>query len=242
MFGQNPIRKKDHESLSLRVQEIFHTIQGEGPYAGVPAVFLRLAGCNLRCTFCDTDFESGYEDVRTYEAVVKSIRTLASTTKTKLLVITGGEPMLQNFLPIIHALTDRDGTGWHVQIETAGTIWLPGLQEYILEGRASLVCSPKTGKVHPLVTMHCQAWKYVIRDLPNGIDTKDGLPLAATQSSGDDRAWIYRPTRRFGDRIYLQPCDEGPDAMRRNTTLAASLCMAHGYTLCLQLHKIVGLP
>jgi len=59
MFGTNPLSKPiESDGLYLEVQDIFSTIQGEGPFAGKPAVFLRLAGCNLRCFFCDTDFES----------------------------------------------------------------------------------------------------------------------------------------------------------------------------------------
>ena len=59
MFGKNPIRPPEKGDGSiLFVQEIFPTLQGEGPLAGVPAVFLRLGGCNLACSFCDTEFES----------------------------------------------------------------------------------------------------------------------------------------------------------------------------------------
>ena len=59
MFGKNPIRKAIFDNADFyEVQEIFLTIQGEGPYAGTPAIFIRLGGCNLACNFCDTEFES----------------------------------------------------------------------------------------------------------------------------------------------------------------------------------------
>ena len=59
MHGTNPIRPPvTGDGAMLEVQHIFPTLQGEGPYAGVPAVFIRLGGCNLACTFCDTEFES----------------------------------------------------------------------------------------------------------------------------------------------------------------------------------------
>ena len=59
MFGNNPIRKPESgDGSHLQVQEIFPTVQGEGPNTGVPSVFVRLGGCNLACDFCDTEFES----------------------------------------------------------------------------------------------------------------------------------------------------------------------------------------
>ena len=59
MFGKNPIRKAEKGDGSvLQIQEIFPTVQGEGPHTGVPSVFVRLGGCNLACSFCDTEFEN----------------------------------------------------------------------------------------------------------------------------------------------------------------------------------------
>ena len=59
MFGTNPSRKQVlDDGQELWVQEVFYTLQGEGPFSGQPALFIRLAGCNLRCFWCDTEFES----------------------------------------------------------------------------------------------------------------------------------------------------------------------------------------
>lgn len=188
---------------------------------------------------CDTDFESNYDNVMPYADVIFKIRQAAAGAKTHLLVITGGEPMLQNFVPIIRAIGADDR--WHTQIETAGTLWLPGLEDQIRLGRASLVCSPKTPKVHPLVVLNCRHWKYIVRDTQGGHSTYDGLPCKSTQS--EERQMLYRPPLTYSNKIYLQPCDEGTEATRsKNTELAAALCMTYGYRLCLQLHKLVGLP
>ena len=91
MFGQNPIAKpfRDPEG-ALSVKEFYHTIQGEGPQSGEPAWFLRLAGCNLRCYFCDTAFDDG--TLWSIQKVQVELDKAFDSTKSGLLVITGGEP------------------------------------------------------------------------------------------------------------------------------------------------------
>ena len=76
MFGKNKILKAEiHDGLNLDVQEIFPTIQGEGPYVGYPAVFIRLGGCNLACSFCDTEFDS-YQNF-SLEKIIAEVQKLA---------------------------------------------------------------------------------------------------------------------------------------------------------------------
>lgn len=98
----------------MRVNEIFYSIQGEGRYTGTPAIFIRLAGCNLRCDFCDTEHQP-YQDL-TEEEIMRQIADFP----TSHVVITGGEPMLQITQSLIHRL--RNGAGKFVQVETNGTI------------------------------------------------------------------------------------------------------------------------
>ena len=73
----------------MKVNEIFYSLQGEGHYTGTPAVFVRFAGCNLRCWFCDTDFEKG--DEMSEDEIVEAVLQYP----TRYVVITGGEPTLQ---------------------------------------------------------------------------------------------------------------------------------------------------
>ncbi|MCI9606593.1 MAG: radical SAM protein [Muribaculaceae bacterium] len=112
----------------LRVNEIFHSLQGEGYFAGVPAVFVRLSGCNLSCPFCDTDHSPFTE--MTEEQIVSA----ASAYPTRHIVITGGEPALQ----LNTRLTDLlHQAGFFIQIETNGTVELP-------KGIDWITCSPKS--------------------------------------------------------------------------------------------------
>ena len=100
----------------IRVNEIFHSLQGEGFNSGTAAVFLRLSGCNLDCPFCDTDHANG--SLMTEEEAAEATTRWA----TPLVVITGGEPALQLNKALVDALHRR---GKRIAVETNGTLPLP---------------------------------------------------------------------------------------------------------------------
>ena len=106
-------------SNAVKIAEIFYSIQGEGMLVGVPSVFVRTSGCNLRCTWCDTPYTSWQP-----EGEERSIEQIADRVKEfgcSHVVLTGGEPMIA---PGIAALTEAIGAaGAHITIETAGTVY-----------------------------------------------------------------------------------------------------------------------
>lgn len=237
MFGKNQVLKQDLEAPDLWVQEIFYTIQGEGPFAGRAAIFIRYAGCNLRCHFCDTDFESSQMRMTVDELTEK----VSEYQKGALVVITGGEPFRQDLVRLCRRLLM---IGCEIQIETAGTLWQNGMDKLIESGRVTLVCSPKTGAVHSKIEEYCRDWKYIIRK--NEVDAMDGLPVMSTQKL-DTKLRLYRPKE---GQIWLQPMMEYGEDLAEvdhqktaiNTRLCADLCMTYNYRLTIQMHKIVGLP
>ena len=105
----------------MKIAEIFYSIQGEGMLAGVPSVFVRTSGCNLRCTWCDTPYTSWKPEGRDMplDAILAEARSHAATH----VVVTGGEPMIvDDIVPLTRALKN---SGLHVTIETAGTVHQP---------------------------------------------------------------------------------------------------------------------
>jgi 7-carboxy-7-deazaguanine synthase len=102
----------------MKISEIFYSIQGEGMLVGVPSVFVRTSGCNLRCTWCDTPYTSWNPEGQelTIEAIVEQAKSYGASHA----VVTGGEPMIaEGVIELTHRLD------MHVTVETAGTVYKP---------------------------------------------------------------------------------------------------------------------
>lgn len=119
----------------MRVNEIFYSLQGEGYWTGVPAVFVRLAGCNLKCPFCDTSHEK-YVEMSEYE-IVERVSAYPATH----VVITGGEPSLQLSVKLAVGLKR---SGFYIQIETNGSV---ALSNELLNQIDWVTCSPKCAPI-----------------------------------------------------------------------------------------------
>jgi 7-carboxy-7-deazaguanine synthase (Cx14CxxC type) len=213
--------------MSYAVKEMFLTLQGEGLQAGVRAVFLRFAGCNLwsgreedrataDCRFCDTDFvgTNGDGGGRFADAAALADRVLAFWNRglddddgTRLVVITGGEPMLQLDAALVAALKER---GFRIAIETNGTI-------PVIDGVDWICVSPKAGT------------KVVQRrgDELKMVWPQPGLDL------GEIEGWDFR-------HWLVQPMDGAAAAEARDE--AIRFVLAHPrWRLSLQTHKLLGL-
>jgi 7-carboxy-7-deazaguanine synthase len=111
----------------MRVNEIFYSIQGESTFQGVPCVFVRLSGCNLRCSYCDTAFAYGEGDLLSIDEVLEKINEYTCRT----VEITGGEPLLQkDCFELASRLID---SGYTVLIETNGTVDIAGLDRRVVK-------------------------------------------------------------------------------------------------------------
>ena len=139
-----------------KINEIFYSLQGEGAYTGTPMIFIRFSGCNLSCSFCDTQHQSGkwMSDVAILEEVGKF--------PARTVVLTGGEPSLfidDDFIGLLHTC------GYRVHIETNGTRLLPVAIDWV-------TCSPK---------IDCQS----DGQLPLALDHADELKVVYTGQSLD---------------------------------------------------------
>ena len=103
----------------MLISEIFHSLQGEGELTGVPSVFVRTSGCNLRCTWCDTPYAS-WNPEGTTKTVEEIIAGVERFPRTRHVVLTGGEPMIAKGISELAAAIKA--TGRHITIETAATV------------------------------------------------------------------------------------------------------------------------
>jgi len=218
MFGKNQILAPTKGSGDqLNIVSIFHTIQGEGPFAGEPAIFIRLGGCNLACTFCDTEFDE-YQNWE-LNSIITKVDEISN--HTKLIVITGGEPFRQPINALCIALLEKN---YRIQIETNGTIYRE------VPSAVHIVCSPKnTGqgykKIRPDLLKNINAFKFII-----------------SKSNPDYNHIPEIGQSEYNLPTYIQPMDEYDTKKNRdNQEFVTNLAIKHNVLISLQLHKILGI-
>ncbi len=135
--------------MTLQLAEIFYSVQGEGTWTGTPAAFVRLAGCNLACGFCDTDYALKF--IAGIDEVLARVQSAAGDCP--MVILTGGEPLAQRATPaLIDALR---AAGRRVHIESNGTIDVP------LPPDVWLTVSPKE-RLHPAMAARANEVKLIV--------------------------------------------------------------------------------
>jgi len=232
---QKPEPQAHGDGQTLDVHSVFHTIQGEGPFAGLPAVFVRLAGCNLQCPFCDTEYTDGRKEMVIADIMLEVIALKGRGTS--LVVITGGEPLRQDIGPLVGLLVSR---GFIVQIESNGVLAPSQTLSRVLINyptSAVLVVSPKTKLISDAAARLAASFKYVLE--ADCISSDDGLPTQALGHKATPK--VARPPIGFMGSIYVNPMDaKDPEVNARNIEAVKNVCLDFGYTLGLQIHKIIG--
>lgn len=211
--------------ITLKVTELFYSVQGEGARVGVPSVFIRLAGCNLACGFCDTEFTSGKamelpELLRAVETVVKAAAGLAPFKALThqggaglWIVWTGGEPTDQLTSEIVAWFRER---GFKQAIETNGT-------RPVAELGLDYVC------VSPKVAEHVLAKNF----RPAGVDE-----LRYVRHAG--QPGVPEPEIK-AKRLFLSPMFDGNRPNPENLRHCFKLCLENPqWSLSLQTHKLLG--
>jgi 7-carboxy-7-deazaguanine synthase len=210
-------------TASVRVSEIFLSLQGEGPSAGVPAHFLRLQGCSVGCAWCDTKYswDAGGGRECELDLLLDELRALGSAP---LLVVTGGEPLeTPALVPLLEHALDR----WErVEVETAGTLPPPLSHEQLMWN-----VSPKLPRATPRwerTWRHSAAWlaepnatfKIVVGQAP---DEADALRLLQENAIP-------------AGRVMLMPEGDTDDGLRARAVALSEVCKLRGFRLSPRLH------
>lgn len=213
----------------MKIAEIFYSLQGEGSLLGVPSVFVRTSGCNLRCSWCDTPYTSWRPEGE--EMTVEAILSQVLAYPARHAVLTGGEPMIQpQLIPLSHALREA---GWHVTIETAGTV------------DAEVACdlmsiSPKLANSTPAGDWAIRHEKTrinvpVLRTLMAKCAYQLKFVVAAPGDLDEIRALVAELGAAPGN-VILMPEGRSPELLRERSLWLAPLCLEHGYRLSPRLH------
>jgi 7-carboxy-7-deazaguanine synthase len=213
----------------MKIAEIFYSLQGEGSLLGVPSVFVRTSGCNLRCSWCDTPYTSWQPEGE--EMAVDEILARVLVHPARHAVLTGGEPMIQpQLIPLSRALRQA---GWHITIETAGTV------------DADVACdlmsiSPKLANSTPIGDWAIRHENTRI-NLPvlRTLMAKCAYQLKFVVAAPADLAEIRSLIATLGadpGNVILMPEGRSPELLRERSLWLAPLCLEHGYRLSPRLH------
>ena len=221
----------------MKISELFFSIQGEGELTGIPSVFVRTSGCNLRCRWCDTKYASWKPEGE--NVTINDLLEKVCSYPARHVVISGGEPMIAKGIKDFTRLLKESGK--HITIETAGTIAPNGIQCDL----ASL--SPKLSDSTPKEGDISKEWidRHESKRLDYGILSEwvnsYNFQLKFVVSKEEEIKEIQNVISRLKgkilpEKVLLMPEGIDSDTLRSRYDLLIDLCKENGYRLCNRLH------
>ncbi len=215
----------------MLVSEIFYSIQGEGELAGVPSVFVRSSGCNLRCTWCDTPYASWEPEGKPLrvEEIVAAVQGHASA---RHVVLTGGEPMIAKDMRELAA--ELKLLGYHLTIETAATVAPDGIACDLASLSPKLLNSAPDGTKHAAWRKKHEATRWqpaVIRAwLDGGYDCQFKFVVAQPADIEEIAGMLASLKREIPrEKVLLMPEGITQEALHVRAGWLGDLCKARGY-------------
>lgn len=224
-----------NDKITYKINELFETLQGEGSFTGQPSIFIRLQGCPVGCSWCDTkhtwevkpqlqipinDLLAQTEETEDWaELSVEAILSLfkAKAFNAKHVVITGGEPCMYDLTPLCEAL---ESNGYSTQIETSGTFEISTSQNCWVT-------------VSPKVNMR-GGYQILAQAMARANEIKHPV---ATEQHIDDLKALLSEFSVTDKQVYLQPISQ----KQRATELAIKACIENNWRLSVQVHKYIGI-
>jgi 7-carboxy-7-deazaguanine synthase len=235
----------------MRIAEIFHSIQGEGLLAGVPSVFVRTSGCNLRCHWCDTPYASWKPEGP--EMSVEEIQKKVLGWNCRHVVLTGGEPMIAPDLPALAAALQKAGK--HITIETAATVVPAGIACDLASLSPKLSNStppperdPAWAKKHEETRLRPE----VIAEWIKNYEFQLKFVVSTEKDLSEIKGLLFRlktfvapPLQRVRseegppvppDRVLLMPEGTDPKTLASRSPWLVEICKQEGFRFCPRLH------
>jgi 7-carboxy-7-deazaguanine synthase len=220
----------------MLIAEIFYSLQGEGELTGVPSVFVRASGCNLRCTWCDTPYASWNP-----EGAQQSVRDIVAEVQkhpARHVVLTGGEPMIA---PQMRELAgELKQLGHHVTIETAATITPDGIACDLASLSPKLLNSAPDAGAHPAWRKKHEATRWqpdVVRAWVDGYSYQFKFVVAQPADVDEVEGMLEKLGRDIPrHKVLLMPEGVTTEALRSRAVWLGDLCKNRGYRYAHRLH------
>ncbi|MFZ5895931.1 MAG: 7-carboxy-7-deazaguanine synthase QueE [Myxococcota bacterium] len=231
----SPHSKRVASPDTLKINEIFASLQGEGPSLGSPSLFVRLALCNLRCEWCDTrytwDFERYDPAKEIHSTPVQEVAARIRQAPEDRVVITGGEPLLQQ--AALSRLLELIPADKQVEVETNGTI----------SPEAGVAARVNQWNVSPKLAHAGDALSKRIRPevLRALLDTGRAFLKFVVRGASDlvEVRALLEPLQWPNERVFLMPEATTPELHAERAEVLAALCREHGYRFTPRLHVLL---
>jgi 7-carboxy-7-deazaguanine synthase len=217
----------------MRISEIFYSLQGEGSLTGVPSLFIRTSGCNLRCTWCDTPYTSWEPEGA--DRTVADIADEAERSGARHVVITGGEPMIaREIVDLTLMLASR---GRHITIETAGTVIAPvacdlmSISPKLANSTPHLRGGGQWAERHDRVRYAPRVLRRLITEYPHQLK----FVVMSPEDLAEIRS-IVEEIRADRANVLLMPEGRDDTTLRDRSQWLAEICKREGYRFSPRLH------
>ena len=218
----------------MNISELFYSIQGEGILSGVPSVFIRTSGCNLRCVWCDTPYTSWAPEGR--ETTLDEICRYVEEHTRGHVVFTGGEPLIA---PEAAALTQRlREMNQHITIETAGTVAPEGIECDLMSVSPKLANSTPVDREGGRFAAQHERLRInldVLKRLTSEFEYQLKFVIATPNDLEEIRA-LAASLRAPAGRVLLMPEGTTPEVLRERSAWVGEVCKQEGYRYCPRLH------
>jgi len=214
----------------MRIAEIYRSVQGEGLLTGVPSVFVRASGCNLRCWFCDTPYTSWQPEG--HDMPVDEIVAQVEEWDTRHVVVTGGEPML--FAELIPLCSRLGEIGRHITIETAGTLHLPVACE-LMSISPKFSSSAPSAAAHPRWHRRHERERHrpeVIRRLVAEYDYQLKFVIDTPADLDDVSRYLAEVPEICRERVLLMPQGIDREELAARAEWLRPYCQTEGLVFC----------
>jgi len=220
----------------LKIAEIFYSIQGEGKLTGVPSIFIRASGCNLRCTWCDTPYASWNPEGENLS--VNQILNHVAQYKSNHIVLTGGEPLIMpDVVELCSALKKQNN--YHITIETAATVFKPLALDLASLSPKLANSTPDEREAGRFARSH-EDLRLNIPVIQQFIDTSPDFQLKFVVSSDRDLQEIEQIIHQLKgwkpSDIQLMPEGTNAATLGARASWISEICKQTGYRYCPRLH------